>query len=233
MNTTNIAILLFGFVVWLLHFLPICDGIQKWCKLDIVISSACAAIISIIPFISILAAISGASYSWQIKPWKSIISFVILWCIILGVAIIIKAKEANEANEANNTITNNQLRNALTTRQINNHLSTSLLHKQLIDLANEVNEKLPITNEIIRTHSTQAINSELHHNYTLIAYNAIKTNNLFQKEKNSVIDRVQHSVYTAHQDTKELLNQGVSLIYNYFRNDDKKADTTKIIASDC
>lgn len=192
MNTTNIAILLFGFVVWLLHFLPICDGIQKWCKLDIVISSACAAIISIIPFISILAAISGASYSWQIKPWKSIISFVILWCIILGVAIIIKAKEANE-----------------------------------------VNEKLPITNEIIRTHSTQAINSELHHNYTLIAYNAIKTNNLFQKEKNSVIDRVQHSVYTAHQDTKELLNQGVSLIYNYFRNDDKKADTTKIIASDC
>lgn len=226
MNITTLLILLIAFVIWLLHFLPICDAIQKRFKLNTVISSACAAVISIVPFVNILAAISGAIYGWKMKAWKAITLFIILWFIVLGAAVVTKS------NENNTTPINNQLRNAPTTRQINNNQSISLLHKQLTDLANEANKELPATIGAVRTNSIQAINSELHHNYTLTAYNSIEANSLFQKEKNSVIDRMQHSVCSG-QDTKDLLNQGASLMYNYFGNDDKAAYSIKITLADC
>lgn len=66
MNITNIAIL-FGFVVWFLHFLPICDGLQKKFNLTIIYSSVLAAIISLVPFVNIIFTVCEAikGLSWK------------------------------------------------------------------------------------------------------------------------------------------------------------------------
>ncbi|AWM80081.1 hypothetical protein DKL61_06770 [Gammaproteobacteria bacterium ESL0073] len=79
----NWALLIIFFFVWLAHFLPISDGLEKKFKLNMFLSSVVAVILSIIPVVNILSAIWGCIYGWRWKWWQSIVFIIVVWCIAL------------------------------------------------------------------------------------------------------------------------------------------------------
>lgn len=83
----NYFVLIICFIFWLIHFLAICDGIEKRFKLNLFISSILAGVIALIPMVSTLAAIWGAIMGWRWKWWLAILVFVVIDIIIISMII--------------------------------------------------------------------------------------------------------------------------------------------------
>lgn len=74
------------FLLWLSCFLPICDGIEKKFKLNKILASILATIISITPFANFGFALWGAINGWRWKWWQATIYTLIILSIYLVIA---------------------------------------------------------------------------------------------------------------------------------------------------